>query len=126
MLNLLVKEAPFSLDHHCYSEVPGKIDRKIYQSLLNQGISSQTWVVHAQFDELRGFHKWDDKYTRECLTRLRKRDLIIGVCKTKKGWIFLAPRLKDFVQEPQNRGRGFADGVRLSNKAAKNVVQSRA
>jgi hypothetical protein len=109
-----------SLEHYCYLVVPGKIDRKIYQSLLYAGVSEGNWVVRADIEDLTKLHSGNQKFTLGCLNRLRILKLLVAVCKTRQGWLFLIPALKTFVVEPNERNS--AGRASLKSKKAKRVL----
>jgi|GEM_PF-3124037 len=88
-----------------FSVVPGKLNQKIMLHLMQLGIHDRSWFVRADLDQLTDLHDGDRKYTVICLERLRSLRLIVKICQTKSGWIFLIPQLKDFVPEPQERRR---------------------
>jgi hypothetical protein len=115
------KEISFSIEHHCYSVVPGKIDRRVYQSLVMSGLSECNWVVRADIADLTKLHPGGQKFTLGCLDRLRSLKLIIAVCKTREGWLFLVPALKDLVAQPKERHSAGRASLK-SKKAKKNLT----
>lgn len=104
----------FSLDHLVYSLVPGKINQRIYERLLKEGVYANSWVVLADLAELTKLHPGDREFTLTCLERLRSLKLIMKVCKTSRGWFFLVPALKDFVSNPREE-RTEGNKLRLTN-----------
>lgn len=107
----ILNKNAISIEHHCFSVVAGKIDRLIFKSLILQGVADRSWVVRAKIDKLTELHPGNQSYTFDCLNRLIKKGLIFKVCKTRSGYLFLIPSLKNFVSELKPQTGKYANRV---------------
>jgi hypothetical protein len=95
----------FSPEQFVFAEVPGKLNQKIMLHLMQIAIQNRSWFVRADLEKLSQLHEGGKEYTVVCLERLRSLRLIVKICQTKHGWLFLIPTLTSFVSEPQEKRR---------------------
>jgi hypothetical protein len=92
----------FSVEHHCYTVAPGKVNQMIYRHMILDGIAKRKWVVKVNIKDITDLHRGTDDTTLKCLNRLMYHKLIHKVCRTKTGFYMLVPALAKFVAEPSS------------------------
>jgi hypothetical protein len=85
-------EMGISVEQTCNS-ILGKIDQRIYRSLVYSGLESQSCIGNVNLKELDSFHPWGRKYTLNRLKHLVHRKYLEPCGKVKSVASFYIPAL---------------------------------